>query len=732
MDRDDHALSLLDTGTAYVPQAVPFLKAFETLPGELKREVIALSKLMEEIQRGRFVRNTCLDIARRFHGIRGRSAETLRGHYELWRKPEYGAAALIDHRKCGTPINQGACGVIGCNTARRPGLSQALIETFWAKVSTNDKQGRREGWERIITTLCSGSPVVDGITWQTLHIALFPGLPLPPRCPWSLNHPPPGWSESNFSRHKLAKSVHKAIQKGGSAAWNEMPDVRMDLSQLRFLEAVVFDDHRLDFEVMVWDEQGRVQIVELWGLFAMDVATGAVIAFGLRPKIQRPDGTSEGLTMRDMQHLIAHILATYGYPVNWKMHLIVENAAAAVSTHSEHLLHTRSHGQIIVRRTGVHAGDYVVRGFPERWGAPRGKAVLESWFHPLNIALGDVKGQMGSNYTRKPGDHDGRVKIAERLAAIITAYPELQHKFKAPLHWAGEAHLLITEAVKAMNDRTDHSMNRHQEVVEWRWSEGDVTPKPMLITPDLPAHIQREIEAFNAMPADARSVLINNYGCHRMESPAEKVRRIHRPQDFSAIPPDTYLDLMMDGASATYKGGDVLDIEIRRGKGKQILRFAGDCHALTLGQGVKVRFNSDRPSAGAWVHDEREVFLSYLQFQRDPRMLSDEDLPLLQQQLGAKTKAYHQTLKEARRIVSRLPEQARTVQDVDRDLASLSTLALPQPATVAAALPESADLARVVINTKRRKQPEQLSEADAYLRMREARKAAAIAADEDE
>ena len=373
----------------------------------------------------------------------------------------------------------------------------------------------------------------------------------------------------------------------------------------------------------------------------------------------------------------------------------------------------------------MHAGDYIVRGFPERWGAPRGKAVLESWFHPLDIALGDVKGQMGSNYTRKPGDHDGRVRIAERLAAVITAYPEMAGKLSSPLHWAGDAHRLITEAVKAMNDRTDHEMRRHQEVVEWRWSEGDTLPKPMLITPELPAHLQREITSFNQLPAETRSLLINSYGTRRMESPTEKVKRIHRPQDYALIPPDTFLDLMMDSAKSTYKGGNVLDIEIRRGRGKHIMRFAGGCDQLTLGQAVQVRFNSDRPSAGAWVHDDREVFLCYLQFQRDPRMLSDEDLPLLQSQLGAKTKAYHETLKEARRIISRLPEHRQQMQEVDRDIASLSTLALPQPATVAAALPESTDLARVVLNTKRKKAAPELSEADAYLRMREAKRALA-------
>ena len=711
MDRDD---TLMTHTSSIIPapgagEAVDFDRAFAELPREVKAEVLARQKLMREISSARKVMPACREIASRFSDRRGMSADRLSDLFYKWQR--IGPAALIDHRKCG------GCGVTGCTQARQRGLPKEVIEMYWARAGTNDKRGLQEGWEKIIKSLCSDTPLMPGLTWKTLHMQLFPGLPLPPRCPWSVSHPPPGWSASTFMRHKPAKPVYKAIQKGGAAAWNETPDVRMDLSHLRFLEAVVFDDHRLDFEVMVWDERGRVQIVELWGLFAMDIATGAIIAFGLRPKLMREDGTTEGLTMRDMQHLIAHLTATYGVPQRWKMNLIVENAAAAVSEHTEMLLTTRSHGQINIIRTGVHAGDVLVRGFPERWGAPRGKAVLESIFNPLDILLGDVKGQMGSNYTRKPGDHDGRVRMAEKVAAIITARPDMARKLSAPLHWAGDAHLLITAAINELNQRSDHAMTRHDEIVEWRWSEGDTMPKPLTLTPGLPAHIAREITQFQALPAEVRQTLINHYGTYRRESPAEKLMRIYDAKDYALIPPDTYLDLMMDAAEATYKGGEVLDIEARRGKARSLLRFAGRCEALAIGQRVKVRWNSDRPEAGVWVHDERERFLCHLAFQRDPRMLSDDDLPLLQAQLGAKVKAHQAILTEARRAVARLPETRQEHDDRDRDIQTLSTLALPRPETTAPALEESTDLARVVMNTKRARAAETLSDAEAYLQL---------------
>ncbi len=717
MDRDDHSLALVSS-SALALDPVPFDSGFGALPGDVKTEVLMKGRLMREIhaakEAGKKILPTCKAIALRMQGRRGMSADRLSDKYYEWR--EIGAAALIDHRKCG------GCGMTGCTQARLRSLPAGIIRLYQKNCGTNNKQGLTESWQGLIRELCAGKIIADGLTWQTLHRDLYPGLVIPDRCPWSLTNPPRGWSLATFMRHKPSRPLLDMMKHGLSAGWNHAPDVRMDMTKLRFLERVYFDDHKLDFKVLVWDRNGKVQTVELWGLFALDASTGACIAFGLRPKILRADGTTEGLTMRDMQHLIADILARYGYPTAYKMTLIVENAAAAVSAYLEELLLTRTYGQVIVQRTGVHDGDMLMQGFGERWGAPRGKAPMESWFHILDISLGMVKGQTGSNWTVKPGELDGREKVARALAAVLNAHPDLADKISSPLHWAGEAHLIVTEAIKEINARTDHDMERHETILEFRWSPSDPTPKPTRLTRGLGADLEREVREFLALPDSVQDKL-RQHGCTRRESPAEKVKRQHPLGKFSAIAPDTLFDLMMDTAAADYKGGDVLDLEIKRGsKTKLLLRFTGTTgcmNAVEIGTEVSVRFNSDKPEAGAWVFGAREQFIAYLPFERDPVAHEESDLELLQRNLGRKIQAHSELMKQARRIKGGgAPSAAATAAQLDTDIKTLTALVdAASPTQAAPALPESANLARVVRRTKAPQAVSVQSDADAYLEL---------------
>lgn len=717
MDRDDHSLSLV-SASALALAPVPFDSGFGKLPQDVKTEVLAKGALMREIdtakKAGRKILPTCKAIATRMQGRRGMSADRLSDLYYKWLS--IGAAALIDHRKCG------GCGMMCCTQARVRSLPDGVIRLFQQHCGTNNKQGLTESWQVLIRELCAGKIISEGLTWQTLHRDLYPGLAIPARCPWSLTNPPRGWSMASFMKHKPSRPLLDMMKHGLSAGWNHAPDVRMDTSKLRFLERVYFDDHKLDFKVLVWDRQGKVQTVEMWGLFALDASTGACIAFGLRPKILRPDGTTEGLTMRDMQHLIADILSRYGYPTAYKMTLIVENAAAAVSAYLEELLLTRTYGQVIVQRTGVHDGDMLMQGFGERWGAPRGKAPIESWFHILDIALGMVKGQTGSNWTVKPGELDGREKVARALAAVLTAHPHLAEKLSSPLHWAGEAHLIVTEAIKEINARTDHDLERHEVVLEFRWSANDPTPKPTTLTRGLPADLEREVKEYLALPDSVKDRLMQ-HGCTRRESPAEKVKRLHPLGKFTGIAPDTLFDLMMDTASASYRGGDVLDIEIRRGsKQKLILRFTGNTgsmNSVEIGTAVSVRFNSDKPEAGAWVFGAREQFITYLPFERDPVAHDENDLELLQRNLGRKIQAHAKLQQQARRIKGGGTHAAEaTHAQLDSDIQTLTALVdTAAPTQTTAALPESANLARVVRRTKAPQAVPVQSDADAYLEL---------------
>ncbi len=674
--------------------AVPWETAWPRLPGKVRTAVLRLDAWMRQIAAAPKVRPAIEALARRHADVPGMSVQTLKRHFYRWRRD--GMAALVDHRQCG------GCGLLGCTWARAGGkLPPAVIERWAGEAGLNDKQALREAWRVLMRDLCAGEPVVEGVTWQTIHAQVWPGLGLPERCPWSIHHPPPGWSLSNFMEAKPVKAVYLALKKGASAAWNETPEVRMDLDSLRPFEALVFDDHEVDFLCQVWDDRGKVQVVEMHGLFAMDVATGTVLEFGLRPALLREDGTREGITTRDMQHLIAHLLARYGFPLDHTMTLIVENAAAAVTAETEHLIRSRTGGQVVVRRTGVHFGAVNVRGFPERWGAPRGKAWLESWFHLLDIALGSVRGQKGSNWTVKPGHTDGMKWLAERMAAVVTAHPELARQLEGPLHWAQDAHWIVSAAIDALNNRTHHSMERHALVTEWRFSPADPVPKPALALPGLDTATRQAVEWFRTQPPEVQGLLINNHGQPRRESPLEKMQRTWQRDRFAVIPPDTLLDLLLDSAPAIYRGGDVLDVETGRKGRRKTLRYVATegAQRLALGQRVLARLDSDRPAAGAWLHDEQERFLGYWRFERDPKMLGEgEDLDILQRRLGAKAKAHKEVITGAAKLALRTPAARGEMAARERNIELVETLGLAAPATAALPAAASTDLAAAVLS----------------------------------
>lgn len=656
--------------------------AFRKLPRALLQDVLALDAAMREIE-GELPRKRSArarHIAARFQGRRGWSSARLLARFYAWQKSggkEGGAIALVDHARCC------GCGLPGCTQPQQSALSPDIVREWMALAITNKKAALCEAWRVLIRKLADGDAIA-GTNWKLLYMHAHPGHSLPPMCPWSEGNPPPGWSLSNFLARRGSDLVYRAAKEGMSKVATLLPQVRMDFSELRPLEAVVFDDHRLDFHVYVTDRMGRTQIVELWGLFAMDVATRSVIHFGLRPKLLREDGTTEGLTRRDMQHLISAILAEYGHPMGYQMNLIVENAAAAVSADTERLIAHHSRGQVVVRRTGVRCNDVVLSGFPERWGNPRGKSWLESWFHPLDIALGAVKGQTGSNWTKTPAEYEARLASARKVQALLDLFNEEEREaFRAPLLWAGQAQRLVAHAISVLNERTDHECVGFDAIPTFRWSLQDTCAKPALLLPGMSAEAKREVEAFLSLPPEAKQVLIDNYGGWTRESPAAKMRRLYRPQDFQRLDPLTHADLLLDSQRLRYGGGGTIEIRIRRGRNEETVQFAGDITGLALGQEVEVRFDSDRPGAGAWLvtlnsnGDPLQV-AAHLEHQAKPGAFRADDAALLRRRLGQVARAQAE-IQSAARGVMRTAIRER-VEDAESNLQIAAALALPRPA----------------------------------------------------
>ncbi|MES2598640.1 MAG: hypothetical protein V4662_25115 [Verrucomicrobiota bacterium] len=713
MDRDD---SLMISGTALAtPADAPsaFDVAFNRFPPAVRTEVLRLDSIMRQIHAARFTQRACRD-----HASEDLSAETLKRMYYGkgatkgfgWK--DIGMAALVDHRRCG------GCGLAGCQHQQELTIPEAILKHWKREAISNDKAGLAESWKKIIRALCDGGRVED-MGWRDLYAKAAPYAPMPDRCPWSLMRTPPGWSLPSFMRHKMDKMLLDLGRKGSFVAWDELPEVRIDLTGLRPFEWLVVDDHRLDFKVFVTMPDGKVQLVELWGLFVMDVATRMIVSFALKPRVEREDGTFQAFEHRDMQHLICHVLTTYGVPQGYNQRWIVENAAAAVSTEAENLITFITQGQVTIKRSGIQVGDFHCTGFPERWGNYRGKRWIESYFGGLDIILGGVKGQMGSDYWSKPGSFDARQAFGNRLLKLLDACtPEVRAKLELPFEWAGEAHWLVSEAVALLNHRMDHQLEGFEEI---RFFAYDQASQPVPMHPRLAAlhGVETQLETFSKVPPQLQEMWLNLGGRPRRLTPAEKME-ILRPK-MARMSAEAVLDLLFDEVTSyqrkplIWRGGDALDIEVRRGRTKVKMRFYGAIRGVEQGQRVIARLDSDRVSCGLWLLDEQRRFLGHMRYSTDP---THADVDGLHRMMGAQIKALGQAKDRLTRLTLPAGLADRRMAGMEQITDTIHTLAADaQEEAEIPALAESSGLVEA-IRTGAKAPAHAMSDAEFYRAMK--------------
>ncbi len=622
-----------------------------------------LLNFMREIAKARKVQPACRLIAERLQragGIQGRiSAERLR---KIWNAYcEDGESALVDHNLCG-----GKCGLPDCPGRPEAMLAPETVEAWIKLAEGNDKNSLRWAHRTLIGKLSAGEPIAGVGTWRALYARLYPFRPLPAQCPWNNHRPPFGWSLPSFMDKKPASHEYLLAKKGLAAAGNALAlalPMRTDLSGLRFMEVVVFDDHRLDCKAwIVRNINGRrcSQIVELWSVFALDLATRTVLAWGVRPRAVRDDGTKESITRRDMQHLIAGMLGTHGFPQDYLCTLLVENAAAAVTTQVETDLLRITRERVVVHRAGVGSGRSI--GFAEKFGLPRDKRWIESFFNLLEIEIGSIKGQMGATYERKRGDFPARLALGEKLARLdlMEAIPAEARPFDSIEEVIAQVH----DAILRMENRHDHALVNFAEVREWRVSADDAWKS----CAD-PFFLNLPIEQQNALLAHESTGLL------RKEKPAERRLRLHDPAAQARLGECDLAFLFMDVVTIEkYLGADGITFE----HGGRTYDFAGSRHRAQVGQKLVVRFDADHP-AQCILEDELGRRLGFMQQRRAPGFFERE---FIAEQQGMRQKALGSALKNVRvRHADRLESQAMN---------AAATILAAELAPPAHTLPESA------------------------------------------
>lgn len=267
---------------------------------------------------------------------------------------------------------------------------------------------------------------------------------------------PRGWSERNLMRHLPTRFELVTARIGRSAAAEERRLVYTTRRDLWVGSHFLFDDIWHDHEVNVLSSRLRGRPLEF---HALDLYSANKFAWGMRVRLENPDGTMVGLKGADMRFLVAQIFATTGYSPRGTV-CVVEHGTAAIGENLERILHDESGGAITVAKSGMEGASAAAHQYAGRSkGNFRFKAALESLGNLIHNEMAYLPGQVGKDRNHFPEQMHGLRKHNDALlAAIAYLPPEQVEMLKWDLMTIQQFQSIAGNIYQRINARTDHDL----------------------------------------------------------------------------------------------------------------------------------------------------------------------------------------------------------------------------------------------------------------------------------
>ena len=423
--------------------------AFEEIEATGRRNLLAVcDRVAPRIRKYMNVGHVAKTRLRRICGTSGRTL------YKLFKKWLAGARrwqSLLCNYNCGKKqkgrkFETFFIGLVG-ESSRADAVIAArerLVFEFWFKNQEIPGYGRISEWWRVNR----------------------PGLPLPLGRIERPGDVPEGWSLTNLTRLlPRRKATRKLMREGFFAAHGDMPQLLRDRTLLRPLELIAFDDVRLDLQT-VFFVNGEWQTAYINAMFALDVRTGRILNYGLKPRWQRDDKTRVAITRAEVRFLLLRILEGIGLPP-WTVNILLENSSAALVSQDKEHIQTVLGDRIAFDTTGMMRRQLLKSGFLEQDGMPWQHGWIEAYFRKLHGAIAHLDGATGRRYELDPGDRAGREQYA--LAVLKRAEAEGRNTgdLWLPFLRHEEAERVVAELVERLNWRTKHKLQGFVDVFEY-------------------------------------------------------------------------------------------------------------------------------------------------------------------------------------------------------------------------------------------------------------------------
>lgn len=318
----------------------------------------------------------------------------------------------------------------------------------------------------------------------------------PPPCAGYL---PRALLDHNLRAVPIEPAVVEMVRYGSHAARAVLPYIPGTRDGVRWLEYISGDDVELDVPLYV-PGHGKCRALQ-FGFWEMSCSFYVPDAFIQRPRTPKNDGSWDKLKRRDFLFSVAILIERYGWPLDWKMHLLCERGTATMSRAQAQWLYEVSEGQIIVGYSSME-GEFVAAWEERKAGNSRAKAGHEGFHGILKNEMGHLRGQQGKDRDHAPALDYGREKLMAKLDNAIVQLPaEDRARVITPYLTAPQLWRETFDALARIHDKPDHECEGFERVIEWRPRGLAIEPRPLSALEDFlhanPRLCEEDIELFD-------------------------------------------------------------------------------------------------------------------------------------------------------------------------------------------------------------------------------------------
>jgi hypothetical protein len=428
---------------------------FTRLPCEERASVLVWEEVMVQIDRAANKLAVCKEWSVRNGHRRGWSPERIRAKYYGWVASGRAWTALVDWARVPRTLSD-----------ERRGFAEAF-----RRYCEENQRASKPAWRAMLRDLRRGKNIPGVGTWRDVWAQQHPGERLPESCPsdWT----PVGWLYSNVQRKfKSTRFELVAMRKGATAARQFAPAVystRVGLLPGRLYQ---FDDMWHDIKIALPGVNRK--LMRPLEFACVDVASTHKVGWGIKPQIQREDGSREGLGKGQFKALIAHILCNVGWHPEGCV-FVIEHGTASLSEADQELVTRLTDGGVTFRTSEI-LGRQVLKGMfgGQGHGNFRVKGLIEGSHRLPHYEAAALPAQTGGlSRVDEPEQLYGLDRYAAKVLEAWERVPEDQRD----LLWFGGALTLssyqriLWGLYDAIYGRTEHSIEGWEQnewmVQEW-------------------------------------------------------------------------------------------------------------------------------------------------------------------------------------------------------------------------------------------------------------------------